>query len=461
MKDFKAIVLATLAFAWLGAVAQEITVEEMQLLDKLRAQFQEKGIQLKPEDEIRYLQRMRAMRELSTSANRAGATPAQPLQPQPSPQLAPAPQTISQQPIQQPFPQQQIQPQPLSSAAVQPLVNGVPSEEQLRKQLDSLPPGNQLKSFVLLRDGLQFNGQRFADPEGTAKSFALDPDTSTAAYLVNINSTANVKIARIGTNSAPVTIGKVSVDGSRTVFQSATGKTLAGDLFFPLTDGVLLVRESVGFRYVVGEGTRQIDLPSGWSPAPLQRGNASTTGWFLLERDTTEEQKNPFSSFMSLGAMVGVVAGRMDYALFNLNDRRMVPFEVSTDGKTVATYSQCRRMPNGLVNKCDQMRTYESVWSPDGSPNSGHYFWKIDWQKMDGKPVAVVMENSLRQVNAYDLTGSKKVNLLERTLGINNWSMSLAEGGKFRINAQLAFDKVVIEDVALELQNRPDVPRRQ
>jgi hypothetical protein len=55
MKDFKVIVLATLAFAWLGAVAQEITVEEMQLLDKLRVQFQEKGIQLKPEDEIRLL----------------------------------------------------------------------------------------------------------------------------------------------------------------------------------------------------------------------------------------------------------------------------------------------------------------------------------------------------------------------------------------------------------------------
>jgi hypothetical protein len=107
------------------------------------------------------------------------------------------------------------------------------------------------------------------------------------------------------------------------------------------------------------------------------------------------------------------------------------------------------------------MRTYDSVWSPDGSPNRSHYFWKIDWQKMSGKPVAVVMENGLQQVNAYDLSGTKKVNLLQRTLGINNWSMELADGGKFRINAQLAFEKVGIDDVALELQNRLDVPRKQ
>jgi hypothetical protein len=79
---------------------------------------------------------------------------------------------------------------------------------------------------------------------------------------------------------------------------------------------------------------------------------------------------------------------------------------------------------------------------------------------MSGKPVAVVMENGLQQVNAYDLSGTKKVNLLQRTLGINNWSMELADGGKFRVNAQLAFEKVGIDDVALELQNRPDVPHK-
>jgi hypothetical protein len=210
----------------------------------------------------------------------------------------------------------------------------------------------------------------------------------------------------------------------------------------------------------VGEGTKQIDFPPGWSPTPLQRGNASTTGWFLLERDTTEEKKNPFAVFKSIGEMAGVMPARMDYALFNLSTKALVPFEVSTEGKSVASYSQCRRSSNGLVNLCDQMRTYDSIWKPDGSANTTHYFWTLDWQKMSGKPIAVVMENGVKEVNAYDLSGNKRVNLLQRTLGINWWSMELTDEGKYRINAQLAFDKPVIPDVALEIQSRPDLPRK-
>lgn len=435
MSTLKIIILITSVFALFGSAAQEISIEEMQLLDKFRAQYQEKNIQLKAEDEIRLLQRLRAMKEFSAAANKGGFPPAQMLS----------------QPI--------IQQQPATIAA-QAAVNSLPSEIELRNKLDSLAPGKQLNSFLLLRDGLTFNGQRFADPEGIAKNFAIDPESSTVAYLVSINTAASVKIARLGTNSEPLTIGKLTQDANRQVFQSATGKTLSGDLFFPLTDGVLLVRDSVGFRYVVGEGIKQINFPTGWGPAPLQRGNTSTTSWFLLEKDTTEEKKNPLNSILALGELVGAVAARMDYALFNLNDLRMVPFEISSGGKTVVSYSQCRRMSNGLFNKCDQMRTYDSVWNPDGSPNRSHYFWKIDWQKMDGTSVAVVMESGLQQINAYDLTGAKKVNLFERTLGINHWSMTLTDNGKYRANAQLAFENAEISDVAQELKNRPEVPSK-
>jgi hypothetical protein len=79
---------------------------------------------------------------------------------------------------------------------------------------------------------------------------------------------------------------------------------------------------------------------------------------------------------------------------------------------------------------------------------------------MSGKPIAVVMENGVKEVNAYDLSGNKRVNLLQRTMGINWWSMELTDEGKYRINAQLAFDKPVIPDVALEIQSRPDLPRK-
>ena len=435
MQSMKSFIFMLLAAAVTCASSQDISMEEMQMLDQWRAQYAAKGIQIKPEDEVRLLQRMRAMKAMTSPSPTQGASPIGQLLQQLVQQQAAMPQT-------------------------QDVVTATSSESDLRKILDALPPGQQLSSFSLMRDGLKFNGQRYADPEGMADRFALDPETSTAAYVVQVGAAANVKIARLGPGAEPVTIGRLSKNGTRMVFQSLTGKTLSGDLFFPLTDGVLLVRDSVGFRYIVGEGTKQIDFPTGWSPAPLQRGNTSTTGWFLLERDTAEDKNNPFAIFKSIGEMAGALPARMDYALFNLNDRKMVEFEISADGKSVASYSQCRRSSNGLVNLCDKMTTYDSIWRTDGSPNVGHYFWKVDWQRMQGKPIAIVMERSLGQLNGFDLTGSKKVNLFERAMGINSWSMEMGGEGKYRIHAQLAFEKFVIDDVALEIQNRPEMPRK-
>lgn len=444
MKINKSLALLAIGIACMGASAQDITIEEMQMLDQWRAQYAAKGVELKPEDEVRLLQRTRAMKAMAASQGSAGN------------QNGSGGSALGQMLMQrmQQQPQTQVASAPESSM---PTI----SETDARKLLDALPTTQPLSSFERLRDGMKFNGQRYADPEGTAERFALDPDTATAAYVVPTGNYANVKIARLGSGSDPVTIGRLSKNGNRMVFQTSTGKTLSGDLFFPLTDGALLVRDSVGFRYVVGVGTKQIDFPAGWAPAPLQRGNASTTGWFLLERDTVEEKKSFFAPLKSIGQLAGALPASMDYALFDLNKRTMVPFEISTDGKSVASYSQCRSSSNGLVNLCDKMTTYDSIWKTDGSPNWMHYFWKIDWQKMGGTPVAVVMENGLSEVNGYDLSGSKKVNLLQRTLGINNWFLDLADEGKYRINAQLAFQKTVIDDVASELKTRPDVPRRQ
>jgi hypothetical protein len=412
-------------------VAQDITFEEMQLLDKMRAQAAAGGYQLKPEDEVRFLQRMRALKAIATpealkNAVQAGIT---------------------------------VPPMASNNAPNLPAPAATSSEADLRTQLDALPQGAPIASFKLMRDGLLFNGQRYADSEGKAEQFSLDPGSALAAYVVPMGDTAAVKITRLGSESTPLTIGRIARRSNGIVFQSATGKTLAGDLFFPLTDGVLVVRDSVGFRYTIGQAVKQIDFPSGWGPAPLQRGNASTTGWFLLERDATTEKKDVFASLKSLGELFGAVPARMDYGLFNLNDSRFLQFEVSNAGKSVASYSQCHRTSNGWANLCDKMTTYDSIWNPDGSPNVSHYFWRMDWQQMQGKPIAVVMENGISNLNAYDLSGTKRVKLFERTLGINSWFMDLAEGGKFHIRTQLGFEKAEMQDVALEVESRPDSPR--
>lgn len=396
------------------------------MLDQWRAAYAAKGVQLKPEDEVRLLQRVRAMKSLITP----GA-----LQPNSS---------LTQ------------QPQP---AASETLPNAV-TEADLVKAYGALPTMPRLASFSFVRDGLKYNDQRFADAEGIAERFTLDPETATAAYVVQSGTSAAVKIVRLGSGVDPITIGKLTKANGRSTFITVTGKSISGDLFFPLTDGALLMRDSVGFRYVIGEGVKQINFPSGWAPTPLQRGNPSTTGWILLERDTTAEKKSLFSSIKDIGAMVGLAAANMDYALFNLSDNKMFAFEINASGKSVASYSQCKKSPNGLTNICDQMTTYDSIWTKDGNPNWTHYFWAVDWQKSQGKPFAVAMEKGLRQLNAVDLSSLKKVNLFERTLGINSWKMDSAEDGRYKAKAQLAFETQSIADVVGEIQNRPEIPKQ-
>lgn len=437
MRKHKFALALILAIGAGAALAQNISVEETEMLEKLRAEALTKGFQLTPEVEVRTLMRFRAFKALA--ADPAG------------------PATVTQLLKQQLTGKTVVDTPSVATARAAPASAAI-AESDLRNQLDTLPPGKQLGSFEMLRDGLKFNGQRFADPEGVAERFALDPESATAAYIVQMGAVATVKIARIGTASSAVAIGRISKDGNRQVFESLTGKILSGDLFFPLTDGALLVRDSVGFRYVVGEGVRQLDFPAGWSPAPLQRGSISATGWMLLERDTSEQKNDPLSLFKYIGEKTGASPPRMDYALFNLADSRMVPFEISTDGKNVATYAQCRRK-NTFVNVCDQMKTFESVWNANGSPNLTHYYWLVDWQRSNGKPVAVAMEKTLRQVNGYDLSGTKRVNLFERMMGINGYRMELAGEGKYRVTARLAFETGIIDDVMAEVQNRADVPR--
>lgn len=440
----KKALLALLGWVCLSVGAQDITLEEMTLLDNLRQQYAAKGVSVTPENEARFLQRIRAMKALS-GGGIAGAGLSAPIWSAP----------------QQPVTAAVTMPHSTSTTThqAQPVAGLADSELTLRAQLDALPVTKSLQSMERMRDGMSFNGQRYADAEGPAERIAVDPQTATAAYVVPMGAYQSLKIARLGSGVPAVTVGRLTSTGSRLMFQSVTGKTLQGDLVFPMTDGVLLTRDSVGFRYVVGEGVRQIDFPAGWAPAPLQRGNVAATGWLLLERDTVQEDKSPLSALVGIGQMVGVAPASRDYALFNMKDKRMVSFEIATYGKGVTTYSQCRKASNGMFNVCDRMATYDSIWQPNGGPNWAHYFWKVDWQSMGGKPVAVVMESGLKQINAYDLNGSKRVSLFERTMGIAAWHLEMGTEGKYRAKAQLAFEKPVLEDVALELRERADMAR--
>jgi hypothetical protein len=411
-----------LALACVHGWAQDITAEEQAMLDRVSADFKAKGIELTPEQEVRFLQRMRAMKALANGVSSSGIPPAAPATRAP---LAPRQQD-----------------------------RGALPEADLKARLQALPTAARATDLRYERDGIEVDGHLFADPEGRIERWAVDPATSTVGYLVRSagSELATFKIGRLAGSDTAVMVGRVQRTAEGVRFESATGQVLAGEQWLPLTDGALVLRQSVAFRWVVGVGTQQIDIPNGWRPAPLQRGNVSTTGWLLLERASPPAKATPLNLVAQLGKVLALTEAN-DYALFHMQSGRLVLVDVNADDKTVHQMSQCRRK-SAMVNVCDQMNSYQSIWEPDGGPNSRHYFWRIDWQQTAAGAVMVALEHGLQQVNAYALDSGKKVNLFERTLGIAGIAPSLVADGRYQLAAR-GVGGGSIADVAAELESRP------
>jgi hypothetical protein len=423
------------------ALAQDITADELIQLDKLRDQFKSRGVEMSAEQEARILKTIRAFKNLPGSNSQSGAVSSPNAGAMPSMSAIPASVAIEK--INTPI----------------PTTVGVMKEDELLLQIQNLPAAQPTWTAELLPDGLQYEGKRFVDEHGRSENFAIDAASGSVGYLVKLSvTTYAVKIARLN-GAAPIQIGQLQKMGNSLQFDTVTGRKLSGELFFPLTTGALVLRDSVGFLYTAGKGVQQIQIPKGWSPAPLQRGNIAATGWLLLEKDKVDEKANPLAGIMgSLTRISSIVTGATsegsgDYALMELGTGKLKLFDVSSADKNVMSYSQCRRK-NAAVNICDSMTSYESVWSRDGSPNNGHYYWKINWQSAQNHPIAVVMENGFRRINAYDLTSDVKVNMFERALGIASVKVALQNDGRLRVVAQMGFSPEAVDDVWLALANK-------
>jgi hypothetical protein len=342
---------------------------------------------------------------------------------------------------------QGVQVAPIQSAA---------TEADLKTRLQALEPARPISEVKILKDGLMVDGQRFADAEGRAIRFATDAANGRVGYLVS-GSTPDLstfKIARADKPAEAITIGQLRKQGSGWHFNSVTGKSLSGELFFPLTDGILLMRDSVGFKYQAGEGIQQINVPTGWYPTSIQRGNISTTGWMLLEKDTTESSSSLLGVFGQLGKIVGAVDAN-EYALMQLSSGKLVEIDLSAEGKKAYSYSQCRRA-NAVMNACDKMTSYESAFKSDGTPNPTHYLWNVDWQRTSEGSILLGVEGSLgKRLSGWDLESGKKVTLFERTLGVVMQNTRVTPDGKLTLVARLGLSSETLDDVAAAIRQGP------
>jgi hypothetical protein len=269
-----------------------------------------------------------------------------------------------------------------------------------------------------------------------------------------------VKCNHLGGNQDGVAIATAQKNISGWTVQLSTGKTLRGELLTILPKGVLISRNTAAFKYVPGVGVQNIQIPQGWIAAAFQHGNVGASNYMLLEKvKEASDSSGTFGSLWghvkSMGSLLGVGKSE-DYALLNLANNKLTLINISTDGKDVNSYSNCRKQ-NNFVNKCDSMTSRASLYENDGHRNINHYFWRINWFNTPSGPISVALEGNLQDVTITDLTSGKRVVLFNRTLGIHDFVATEAANGKVKVTAQLGLESKSNDDVLAYLQATPAV----
>jgi hypothetical protein len=330
-----------------------------------------------------------------------------------------------------------------SSPATQPVqANPSTGETDLAAVFGKWPTLSRGVKFERFRDGFAIDGTRYLDPEGTITAYGFDEQSGDFTYLTR--SAANefvLKSGRASNQGEPIEIAKAVRRNGMWTVTTATGKKLAGNKLIPLARGFIVARENTGYRYIPGRGLTSFAAPEQFSIASLQSGNVSGTGYILLERNP-EEQASPSSNFLgslkALGSTLGI-AKKEDYALLNMDNKKLFPVNVSIEDNQVQVLSMCRRQ-NIVVAQCERMDSYEALFQPNGMRNMSHYFWRIRWFNAGGRPVLVSQEGGLTKVAATDLESNKKVMLFERAMGIASFDVNQGADGTISVTAQMGFN---------------------
>lgn len=332
------------------------------------------------------------------------------------------------------------------------------SEAALAEQLAAWPSAKGPFVVERFRDGFAINGERVLDPEGTIVQYAVDGVTGDAAYLMRAQADQYlIKVMRHG-GVAPLTLGSAARAGGQWTVETTTGVRAAGTRLNLTPRGFIVARDNALFRYSAGAGLRAHALPETHTLAAHQNGDVGATGWLLLEKraDTKEQEGGLLAqgslgellgTFKQLGTVLGVTKSDSDYALYNLDTRKLLPIGISLGENNTNLLSRCRTR-NRWIAQCDRLDSVASLYGQDGYPNRSHYFWRVSWFDTPRGAVAVVMEDGITRIDAIDLGSERRVNVFQRALGIGNWSTAKQPDGRVQVKAQLGLESATQDDVA-------------
>lgn len=341
------------------------------------------------------------------------------------------------------------------------------SDEDLKAAIIALPAVSGGVSFERSKEGILIDGQHYVDPEGPIINFGFNAQTGDYTYLLkNGDASYAIKYNKAGSGVEPLILANMRNQGGMLSLTTVTGKKLSGDNLVPTSRGFVVVRGASAFGYDPMSGVKSFSASNGYHVARFQNGDIASTGYILLEKDEESKKDNPiaavtgvFDAVANAGNAFGVIDHASDdYMLANIETGQTVVLDVSLSGKQVGDYSGCETKATYVkgafrLNECDHVDFRESLYRQDGSPNFGHYFWKVYWFNTSDDAFVIAQEASQRKITITELSSGKKVTAFERALGIQSFTVDQRVDGTIAIAAKLGFSSESIPD-AIDFFNK-------
>lgn len=305
-----------------------------------------------------------------------------------------------------------------------------------------------LTVFTPRQDGFVANGQAFVDPMGRIVMFGGDTASGDVTYFIQDSpDTLQVRFTNIHSQLPPITVGSIQLEQGMMRFQSADGTQVAGENIIPAGRGVIVARATTVFDYTFGAAPTHQLLPPNYELAPYQRGDVAGTGYVLLRREISQQEKaNVVGAVANLFHVVTNSEHDKDYALFNVRTGNTVYLNIAESDEQVGHGIDCRPK-NAFVNKCGGWVSHASLYDNDGQPNILHYYWRIEWAQTPVGPIAVALERGVEDVDAIQLDTDTVKTVFHRALGIKSAKISQNPDGSLAVTANWAFHDHVVPNV--------------
>jgi hypothetical protein len=248
------------------------------------------------------------------------------------------------------------------------------------------------------------------DPSGDIVGHSQRSNTGTCTFLVDTGAGRQV-LKMYSPNGEIKELGQLArgSNGAGVVFTSLEGNPIAGNFAVPLSNGIVVLRESSAFLYEVGKPLTSIQMPPGWSPFPIQQGDVSGAQLLLVSK--TIDAGGTFGiGGTKAASLLRVPDNKVRYGLLDLQQKSVV-VEFETQGRSNNQYLMMSAAP-----KDDWPYKFNPLIRPQQM--AGYLSSPADWFMVGDQRIVAHYDKGLTEIWLRNLSTGKSKLAAKNSLGL-------------------------------------------